>query len=261
MSQTDMRLIPLHALFKGGRWRVEAMRSYAVDQMIWFTRGQGRLTVGGVTRGYGAHNAVFIPAGTMHAFELSPQVYGTAVFFCADHGLPLPDGPRHLRIRDAFDQGEMTVILDNLTRESEGDRPARLRAMAYHTGLLSVWLERQLLDHDDALAPTDAGKRLARQYSALVERGFHSPQNVADYADALGVTATHLTRVCKESCSRTASDFLADRKIAEARRLLADTKLPVKEIAAGLGFASPTYFTRAFQARTGATPMNFRRNG
>ncbi|MGB8624293.1 MAG: AraC family transcriptional regulator [Paracoccaceae bacterium] len=259
MQQTDLRLVPLHSLAKRGRWRVEAMRSYAVDQLVWFTRGQGRLTVSGITRGYGTHNVVFIPAGTMHCFELSAQVYGTAVFFGADHGLPLPDGPRHLRIRNVQDQAEMTVILDNLQRESEGDRPARLRAMQHHAGLLSVWLERQLLDHDDSLAAADAAKRLARRYSQLVEDGYHSPRSVADYAAELGVTPTHLTRVCKESCGRTASVFLSDRKIAEARRLLADTALPVKEIAGSLGYTSPAYFTRAFQVRTGKTPVAFRR--
>ncbi len=259
MTVSDMRLVPLHSLLKGGRWRVEAMRSYTVDQLIWFTRGQGRLTVSGVTRGYGAHNVLFVPAGTMHAFEIGQQVFGTAVFFGRDHDLLLPEQPCHLRIRDANAQGEMTVILDNLQRESEGDRPARHRAMQHHAGLLSVWLERQLLSQVDSLAPASAAPRLARRYAELVEQRFHTSDSVAHYAASLGVTPTHLTRVCRESCGRTASDFLADRKIAEARRLLADTRLPVKQIAAGLGFASPAYFTRSFQARTGATPMTFRR--
>lgn len=259
MSEADLRLIPIHRLAHGGRWRVEAMRSYSVDQLLWFTRGQGRITVGGVTRGYGAHNAVFIPAGTMHSFEMTPQVFGTAVFFARNHGLHLPETPRHLRIRDAMAQGEITGILEQLQREADADRPARHRAMLHLAGLLGVWLERQLLTNEDAMSPTDASRRLARRYSALVEREFGTEKSVSDYAEALGVTPTHLTRVCKETCGRTASDFLADRKIAEARRLLADTRMPVKEIAIGLGFASAAYFTRAFQHRAGKSPMAFRR--
>ncbi|KCV83550.1 AraC family transcriptional regulator [Actibacterium atlanticum] len=260
MSSADLRVIPLHALFKGSRWRVEAMRSYSVDQLIWFTRGQGRLTVGGLTRGYGAHNAVYIPAGTMHSFELTANVFGTAVFMAPDHDLPFPDHPCHLRIRDAADQAELTLILDNLQREVEGDHPARLRAAGYHAGLLTVWLERQMLNHEDALAEKTAARRLARRYSDMVEQRFHLHESVSDYAAQLGVTPTHLTRVCKESCGRTASDFLADRKIAEAQRLLADTRMPIKKIAEGLGFASAAYFTRAFQTRAGNTPMNFRKS-
>ncbi|SMX34934.1 AraC family transcriptional regulator [Actibacterium lipolyticum] len=260
MQEQDLRLIPINRLMQGGRWRVEAMRSYSVDQLLWFTRGQGRLTVGGVTRGYGAHNAVFIPARTMHAFELGAQVFGTAVFFSQEHTLPLPKSPCHLRIRDTYDQQEVTAILDHLQRESEEDRPARLRAMHHYAGILSVWLERQMLQHDDALATVDASRRLARRYSELVENEFHTGRSVADYAAALSVTPTHLTRVCKSSCGTTASDFLADRKIAEARRMLADTKLPVNQIALGLGFTSPAYFSRAFQSRTGLTPGAFRRS-
>lgn len=261
MSTADLRLVPLHRLAAGGRWRVEAMRSYSVDQLLWFTRGQGRITAGGVTRGYGAHNAIFVPAGTMHGFDMTAQVFGTAVFFPRAHGLPLPDGPRHLRVRDALAQGEVTGLLEHLQRESDGDRPARKRAMLHGAGLLGIWLERQLLVSEDAMAPSDAARRLARRYSALVERDFGTHNSVSDYAAELGVTATHLTRVCKETCGRTASDFLSDRKIAEARRLLADTDLPVKHIAAELGFASPAYFTRAFHQRAGKSPVAFRRTG
>jgi len=46
--------------------------------------------------------------------------------------------------------------------------------------------------------------------------------------------------------------------VFEARRLLADTRKPVKQIAAELGFASPAYFTRAFQGRCGQSPRSFR---
>lgn len=259
MNDADLRLVPILRLAQGGRWRVEAMRSYSVDQLLWFTRGQGRITAGGVTRGYGAHNAVYIPAGTMHAFEMTSQVFGTALFFPRNHGLHLPDTPRHLRVRDALAQGEITGLLEHLQRESDGDRPARHRAMLHWAGLLGVWLERQILLTEDAMAPSDAARRLARRYSELVERDFGTHKSVSDYAGALHVTPTHLTRVCRETCGRTASDFLADRKIAEARRLLADTDMQVKDIASGLGFASPAYFTRTFQQRAGKSPMAFRR--
>lgn len=259
MTTSELRLVPINRLAQGGRWRVEAMRSYSADLLLWFTRGQGRITVGGVTRGYGPHNVVFVPAGTMHAFHISNQVFGTAVFFPVNHDLHLPHAPLHLRIRDAMAQGEITSVLEQMNREAEQDRPGRGRALIHQAGLLGVWLERQQNVNEDALAPTDASRRLARRFSALVEQEFQTPMSVSDYAEKLGVTSTHLTRVCKETCGRTASEFLSDRKIAEARRLLADTALPVKDIASGLGFTSPAYFTRAFQQRAGQAPMAFRR--
>jgi AraC-like DNA-binding protein len=258
MYDTGIRLSPISLLTQGGRWRAGAMRSYSSDQLLWFTRGQGRLTVGGTARGFGAHNAVFIPAGTMYAFELGAQVFGTALFLGALSGPPFPERPVHLRIRDAQTQAELTGILDQLQREADGDRPGRERSIEAYAGLLSVWLERVMQQQEDDLAANSASRRLARRFSELVEKDFHTGRGVSYYAERLGVTSTHLTRVCKQTCGSTASEFLAERKFSEARRLLADTRKPVKQIAAELGFASPAYFTRAFQGRCGQSPRSFR---
>src|SRR5690606_21208239 len=77
---------------------------------------------------------------------------------------------------------------------------------------------------------------------------------------SLGVTPTHLTRCCKAACGRPASALLQDRRLFEARRLLAETRIPINHIALSLGFASAAYFTRAFQHLTGQSPSAFRRS-
>ncbi|TDX32671.1 AraC family transcriptional regulator [Rhodovulum visakhapatnamense] len=235
------------------------MRSYSAPQLLWITKGQGRITVGGVTRGYGAHNAVFIPAHTMHGFEMTTQVYGTAIVFSGMPDMDLPDGPHHLRIRDGAVQAELTILVESLQREIDGRRPEAKRAIRHLAGLVSVWLDRQILLEEDGPRRPDSARRLASGFAALVEKDFRSAKSVSDYAAELGVTPTHLTRVCNRTCGRTASDLLAERKISEAQRLLADTRAPIKEIASALGYASPAYFTRAFQARAGASPTTFRK--
>ncbi|MGB5557765.1 MAG: AraC family transcriptional regulator [Paracoccaceae bacterium] len=258
---SPFRVVPLPRFAQGGRWRTEAMRSYSQPSLIWFTKGQGRITVAGSTRGFGAHNAVFLPAGTMHGFEMSGQVFGSLVYFPNDDSLGLPVEPLHLRFRDAHIQAELTQLIDNLQREAERDMPGHDRALIFHGGLLAVWLERQLANQPEAEAQPDKARRLTAAYTALVERDFRSGKSVNDYAAELGVTPTHLSRVCNTACGRPASALLADRVHYEARRLLAETRTPVKDIARGLGFTSAAYFTRAFQKKTGKTPTGFRKNG
>jgi AraC family transcriptional activator of pobA len=258
-----VRLVPIPRLAQGGKWRVEAMRSYSTALLLWFTRGQGRITAGGVTRGYGPHNLIYLPPGTMHAFELNQHVHGTAMFLPQVPELNLPDRIVHLRIRDAIPQGEMSVMLDHIQREIDGNKPGRARAIRHHLGLLSVWLERQILlsEAGETAPKPSASVRLARAYADKIEREFRSGKSVADYARDLGVTPTHLSRVCRETCGRPASALLHDRQLFEARRLLAETKIPVQDIAQALGFGSAAYFSRSFQARTGKTPTAFRRAG
>lgn len=256
---SQIRLLAIPRLAAGGRWRVEAMRSVSEPMLLWFTKGQGRITVGGVTRGYTAHNAVFIPAGVMHGFEVGQHVYGTALYFGRTSDIKLPDQPHHLRIRDSQPQLELSMILDNIQREMDSSKPGSDRAAQHHLGLLGVWLERQVaVTTVDAPRP-DAAKRLVVRFTSLLERDFRSGMGVADYAAALNVTSTHLTRCCNQTCGRPASALVQDRVLFEARKLLSETRLPVNTIARDLGFASPAYFTRAFQHNIGKTPSAFRR--
>lgn len=257
----QLRLVAIPRLAAGGRWRVEAMRSISEPCLLWFTKGQGRITVSGVTRGYTANNAVFIPAGVMHGFEAGPQVFGTAVFFGRDSGVTLPKTPLQLRIREVHAQQEINVLLDSILREMDSTTPAHERATMAYLGLLGVWLERQARKAEAEPVRIDATRRLVARYTTLLERDFRSGMGVSDFAAALGVTPTHLTRCCNAACGRPASALLQDRRIFEARKLLAETRLPVGRIAESLGFASPAYFTRAFQHLTGKSPTAFRRVG
>lgn len=253
----DFRMTSLARMAQGGKWRVEAMRSYARPLLLWFTRGQGRITVAGVTRGYGPHNAVYIPAGTMHGFDMVGTVHGQAIFFPRGVDLGLPAQSLHLRLRDATVQAEITALVDAMERELNRAQPGMDRALFHHAGLVAVWLERQA-----AMGTADdrprAAVRLAEAYASLVERDFRTGKGVADFAADLGVTPTHLSRVCNQTCGRPAHGLLQDRILFEARRLLRETPLPVKDVAQTLGFTSAAYFTRAFQAHTGVTPSDFR---
>lgn len=255
------RITAIPRLAAGGKWRVEAMRALSEPLLLWFTRGQGRITLGGVTRGYGPNMAIFVPPGVMHGFEVGPLVFGSALFFGAQHGLNLPQGPTLLRVRDNAQQVELNLCLDAIGRELVSQKPAAAQAARFYLGLVSVWLERQI-----ALAPPDeapqkrSAQRLVGRFTAALEREFRSGRTVADYARELGVTPTHLTRVCQITMGRSAKALISDRVLFEARRLLRDTQTPVHQVASDLGFTSAAYFTRAFQHHTGTTPSNFRRS-
>lgn len=241
------------------KWRTEAMRSHRSPSLLWFTRGQGRITISGVTRGFGGHNLVFLPKHTMYGFEPIGQANGFIVHLADDPALKLPDEPLHMRFSDLVQQNEITHMIENLAREIEHEGPSQARALSLQAGLISVWLERQIENMPDYDMTPDASRRLAAAFTALVEQDFKHTHSVRDYAAALGVTPTHLSRACNIASGRPASAIVADRVHFEARRMLKETKYPVKAISESLGFHSPAYFTRAFQKQTGLTPSAFRK--
>ena len=247
-----------------GRWRTEAMRSHATPRLIFIAKGHGRITVAGLTSGYGPNNLLFLPAHTMYGYDLNPSVFGQMLTIPAAMAAEWPEEPCHMRLRDVAQQKEFIGLLDALEREIHTDKDASKRAAHYRLGLLSVFFERQLLAREASpkdVRTTSSAARVVAAYTDLIERDYRTENGVGDYAMALGVTPTHLTRCCKVTCNRSALELLVDRRHFEACTLLRDSKQPVQEIAQELGFSSAAYFSRAFQQRAGKSPSQFRKFG
>ncbi|WP_142085795.1 AraC family transcriptional regulator [Roseinatronobacter monicus] len=246
------------------KWQLETPRALKEPLFLWLTAGQGRLTIASMTRGVQPHNAIYIPAGTLHSFHNMTRVQGTAIYLDQDHSrLDLPQAPVHLRLLDVNSQFEVTTLIDSMRRELDGDRPKALEAARLQLGLLSIWLHRRSLDNrDGAHTPPDlkANDRLTARFTSLLESNFGLAWNVSDYAATLGVTPTHLTRACRASCGRTALELIQRRRLYEACNLLLETKIPVQDISYRLGFSTPGYFSRSFLQTLGAPPSTFRKN-
>ena len=68
----------------------------------------------------------------------------------------------------------------------------------------------------------------------------------------------YLCDVFKRNTGSSILSFHLDLKIAEAKRLLRETRMSVWEIAEFLGFESASYFSRIFKKRVGHPPQSFR---
>ncbi len=101
--------------------------------------------------------------------------------------------------------------------------------------------------------------QLIRQYSALVEKHFHTLHRVSDYADMLYRSPKTLANAFRNAGSRPPKDILLDRIALEARRLLHYTDRPVNGLARELGFDDVAHFSRFFKKRTGLAPLHYRR--
>ncbi|WP_341365726.1 helix-turn-helix transcriptional regulator [Yoonia sp. BS5-3] len=263
LAENTQPALALAGLTYGGpaaKWRTEAMRSHQTPRLIHITKGQGRITVAGLTNGYGPNNLIFIPGQTMYGMEIGPTVFGQILTL--PDGSDWPDTPFHLRLLEVMRQKELQGHIEAIERELQPD--GDMRAANCHLGLLTIFVERQLAARDpasiDKRRMSPAGQLVAK-YTAMIAQHFTSDRSVADYAAALGVTPTHLTRVCRQTCGRSALELRNDRIHYEACLLLRETRTPVQDIARRLGFHSAAYFTRSFQEKSGQTPSGFRMTG
>ena len=81
---------------------------------------------------------------------------------------------------------------------------------------------------------------------AVIERRYPEPLSLRDVARAVNLSAGHLTTVVRRRTGRTVQEWIVDRRMTAARRLLAGSDLPVGEIGRRVGYPDPGYFARVF---------------
>jgi len=113
--------------------------------------------------------------------------------------------------------------------------------------------------------------------SAPVARGGLSPgvlRRVREYIDAnleanvdldalskvAGLSRCHFARAFKQSVGATPHNFLMHRRFCKAVDFMADTNLPLAEIALAAGFSDQSHFSRRFRQYLGVSPSAFRRS-
>ncbi len=240
-------------------WNLDAHRHYDLHQFFWITRGGGRARIDGVTHGFGPNTALFIPNMTVHGFEFTPGTVGWVVSIIRDLPISLPEGPVMCALPQPTQQAYLTAEYTALNAEYMSESADRDEALLHHAGLLSIRYRRMKSDTlRQSFAKDSARRRLMRKFIERLEDRFNTDDTVKDYAGALSVTTTHLTRVCRETTGKPATKLIQDRTILEARRALAHTDARIGKIAEDLGFHNPAYFSRVFTQQTGKSPRAFR---
>jgi AraC-like DNA-binding protein len=127
-------------------------------------------------------------------------------------------------------------------------------------GSLPESLDSSLLDLlNHALTPSDSeAQALLRSLSRFVDTRLAFDLAVEDLARHLGCSMTYLVRLLREQAGTTPLAFIIGRRLEHARALLADTGLPLVEIALACGFSSQSHFGNSFKKAFEVTPAQYR---
>jgi len=98
---------------------------------------------------------------------------------------------------------------------------------------------------------------IIREYNFLVEQHYKEKHTVADYAEILNKSPKTLSNLFKKIGSKSPSQYIKDRKMLEARRLLTYTEMTVSEIGYELGFLDVQSFSRFFKKFQGVSPAEY----
>jgi len=169
--------------------------------------------------------------------------------------LPLFDSARRPIIEHSDDPllaALFTTMMDELTKPRLGTRAF---VSALMKQVLIVLLRSQPNDDTSTLLMT--GARLAGAVAAVLDRP-QDDHTVDSLAEIAGMSRSRFSHHFTLAYHCSPKAFVQTARLGSAARMLKSSELPVKSIAALVGYASRSHFSRAFQAKFGVDPSSFR---
>ncbi len=131
--------------------------------------------------------------------------------------------------------------------------------------LLLKYKEYFWLDYN-AIYEGNRGSDIVKNFKLMMEKHYRNLADgtakqvfrLQDYAEAQNLNPNYLSNVIKTKTGKAIGTWLAEKSIAEAKSLLQNSSIAVKEIAYLLGFTDTAHFSNHFKKHTNSSPAAYR---
>lgn len=243
-------------------WELAPHRHARLHQVLLIANGGGWATLDGKTQALPTGSLVNVPPEHVHSFRFEKDTRGWVTTLADELLDELLVGGGTLRSEldqacvlsaDTF----VTQTVHQIWLEFSAQEKARALVLRGLSGVLLGWVARQLAQSTLADAKFNDAE-LVQRFKELIELNFKAHWTVSQYAKALSISPTHLSRLTRAANGSSALRMIEARLMREARRNLAYTNLSISSIAYTLGFTDPAYFSRVFTRDAGISPKAFR---
>jgi AraC-like DNA-binding protein len=223
-------------------------------ELIVLDQGAGYHTIDDTTYEVLPPAAFFLKPGQTHCWDFTRIPKGYVILFREDllnrEGLEIVYNlPTNIRLK------ESDTLFELVKRFCQDYKSAA------SITILKVYLQLILLktaEESDAILSDKPSSPAYYQFKSLVNEHFQRLKKVSDYTDLLNMPDTQLVAICKAASGKTPSMLLNERILLEAKTLLSNTDLSVKQVAANLDFSDTSHFVKFFKLHTNLTPGNYR---
>lgn len=242
-------------------------------QCVLLLAGRGKVRFKGTHIHLTAPTLAWLPAGMMLACDFAAGSQGQLLTVSEDWLVPavnrqldanvpyraLADTLHELALEEDNRVTRLLACFNAIRAElHENDLGARSVVAAQLTTLLTL-LYRQDADRPPEPVNGTIRSSLFQRYLQLVELHFRDHWKVSDYASNMGVSERRLEAATQRDSGQPPIMLIQRKLISEACQRLAHSPLSIGEVAYGLGFRDPAYFSRFFKRHMGAAPGAWRR--
>lgn len=235
--------------------------AHSCYELLYVLEGRVRVYTPGERYTVRPDELVFLSGGVIHGYVSTP---GARVLMVGCEPEP---GAAYAAVLDARSHASCHLALEGASslvpgllaglRQNPQARQNRLTLGGYVHFLLSAVASELERRPASPRQPPDAFQRAI----TLLYDAKPGQLDLETLAVQAGISKFHLSRLFQKRLEMSFSTYQGLIQTFAARRMLVQTDLPVAEIAARCGYATPRTFDRQFTALTGMTPRAYRRAG
>lgn len=159
-------------------------------------------------------------------------------------------------IREFLQEKNLTHLLNN-TELSLVEK--KNLSQTYKEFILKIYDGFQLNYYKTEIRVDENEGKTAEYIKSYIEKNFASPSlSTSEIARLIKMSESHLCRSFKNSEKITLIEYITNRRMEEAKKLLKDPSLIIKDIALRCGYENFRYFYSLFKKQVGISPTQYR---
>lgn len=243
--------------------------------ITFVTEGEGKFSIDNQTNEAASRDVFFSKPGEIRNWDTRHIVNGYALIFEDEFLSSLFKDSLFVRHLSFFQSGKTSSklqlpdelymrilqILHNIKTEIDSYRQNDvyvLRALLYEV-LMLLDREYKKVNMEEETTSKEVGNIHIDKFMKLVESHLKEQHSVQYYADKLCITPNYLNEIVTSTKGISAKQYIRNKVMDEAKRLLTYTDFSISDIAFELHFSTVSYFIRSFRQYTGTTPLLYRR--
>lgn len=243
--------------------------------ITFVTEGEGKFSIDNQTNEVASRDVFFSKPGEIRNWDTRHIVNGYALIFEDEFLSSLFKDSLFVQHLSFFQSGKTSSklqlpdelymrilqILHNIKTEIDSYRQNDvyvLRALLYEV-LMLLDREYKKVNMEEETTSKEVGNIHIDKFMKLVESHLKEQHSVQYYADKLCITPNYLNEIVTSTKGISAKQYIRNKVMDEAQRLLTYTDFPISDIAFELHFSTVSYFIRSFRQYTGTTPLLYRR--
>jgi len=191
--------------------------------------------------------------------NVHPDIYSEFPFL-------LTETIRPLRLEAAaFSEFERLYML--IYAEQGGNSPYKNKIVGSLFVVMLLKIKARFWADYNPISEGNRGSEIVKSFKRDLEKNFrdlvHGKADkvlrASEYAALQSLHPSYLNNVIKSKTGKPITVWIAEKTVSEAKSLLGQPAVAIKEVAYTLGFGESTHFSAFFKKQTGCSPADYRR--